>query len=634
MQYCVEPIRALSCLLIALPAIATTPTASGPKVTFSRNIAPIVYHNCAPCHRPGESAPFSLLTYDDVKKHATQIADVTKRHYMPPWLPQKGYGNFEEERGLTDAQIELIQQWVKQGAPAGSLAQAPASPKFTSEWQLGPPDLVLHVAQPYQLYADGPEVFWNFIIPVPITTTRWVRGMEIRPGNARVFHHANVIIDRSGSARRHEKTPGAGFPGMDLTVEENTFDPDGHFLSWKPGSAPEVEPDGMGWRADPGMNLVLNIHLRPTGKVETVSPEIGLYFTDKPQTKFPMLVQLEHDGAIDIPPGDRDFVVTDDFRTPLDLAVLAVYPHAHYLGKLLEGYATLPDGTRKWLIRIPNWDLSWQGVYHFKEPISLPRGTLISMRYQYDNSADNVRNPSKPPKRVMAGNQAQDEMGHFWLQVLPVGDGDQRPVLQEALTQQRLAKYPADFSANFNMGDLLLSKDNSAAAVPYFQKALEAQPDSPLAASELGVAMVDAQKLPEAREQFKRALELDPKYADARYNLASVEATSGQWEAAANDFKQVLTQRPDNAKARQHLGEVLFLWGDDLAQSGNQEQAVLHYRESLVYRPDDAELHTSLGAALARLGQVNEAQSEFEAAVRIDPNFEPAKQALAAIQHR
>jgi Flp pilus assembly protein TadD len=146
--------------------------------------------------------------------------------------------------------------------------------------------------------------------------------------------------------------------------------------------------------------------------------------------------------------------------------------------------------------------------------------------------------------------------------------------------------------------------------------------------------MVDAQKLPEAREQFKRALELDPKYADARYNLASVEATSGQWEAAANDFKQVLTQRPDNAKARQHLGEVLFLWGDDLAQSGNQEQAVLHYRESLVYRPDDAELHTSLGAALARLGQVNEAQSEFEAAVRIDPNFEPAKQALAAIQHR
>jgi Flp pilus assembly protein TadD len=368
--------------------------------------------------------------------------------------------------------------------------------------------------------------------------------------------------------------------------------------------------------------------------VETVSPEIGLYFTDKPQTKFPMLVQLEHDGAIDIPPGNRDFVVTDDFRTPLDLAALAVYPHAHYLGKLLEGYATLPDGTRKWLIRIPNWDLSWQGVYHFKEPIYLPRGTLISMHYQYDNSADNVRNPSKPPKRVMAGNQAQDEMGHFWLQVLPVGDGDQRPVLQEALTQQRLAKYPADFSANFNMGDLLLSKDNAAAAVPYFQKALDAQPDSPLAASELGVALVDAQKLPEAREQFKRALELDPKYADARYNLASVEATSGQWEAAANDFKQVLTQRPDNAKARQHLGEVLFLWGDDLAQSGNQEQAVLHYRESLVYRPDDAELHTSLGAALARLGQVNEAQSEFEAAVRIDPNFEPAKQALAAIQHR
>ena len=621
------------CLLVAVSALLANAAPTAP-ITFYRNIAPIVYRECAPCHRPGESAPFSLLTYDDVKRHASQIADVTKRRFMPPWQPEKGYGDFAEERRLSDAQIQLIQQWVEQGALPGSLAHAPKPPKFSSEWQLGPPDLVLHVAQSYQLPADGPEVFWNFILPVPVTAKRWVKAMEVRPGNPRVFHHANVIIDRSRSSRRHEEKPGAGFPGMDLTVQEDTFDPDSHFLSWKPGSEPVVEPDGMAWRADPGMDLVLNVHLRPSGKPETINPMIGLYFTDKPQTKFPMLVQLEHDGAIDIAPGDRDFLVTDDFRSPLDLTVLAVYPHAHYLGTLMEGYATLPDGTRKWLVRIPKWDLNWQGVYRAKDPIFLPRGTVISMRYHYDNSAENVRNPSKPPKRVTAGNSATDEMGHLWLQVLPVGQNDQRAVLQEGLMRQRLVKYPGDFSATFSLGALLLDRGDAAGAIPYFETAWKAQPDSALAANELGVALLTASKPVEAGQRFKRALELDPKYTDARYNLASVEAAGGEWQSAASDFKQVLAENAANANAQQHLGEVLFLWGDDLAGSGKFDQAVVRYRESLAYRPGDAELHTSLGMALVKLTRVNEAKSEFEAALRINPRFQPAQQALAAMQGR
>jgi Flp pilus assembly protein TadD/mono/diheme cytochrome c family protein len=627
-------VRAGRWLLFAFPAIVASAAPTASQVTFYGNIAGIVYHECAPCHRPGESAPFSLLTYDDVKRHASQIADVTKRRYMPPWQPEKGYGDFAEERRLSDAQIQLIHEWVEQGALAGSVARAPKPPKFSSEWQLGTPDLVLHVAQPYQLWADGPEVFWNFVIAVPVTATRWVKAMEVRPGNPRVFHHANVIIDRSRSSRRHEEKPGAGFPGMDLTVQEDTFDPDSHFLSWKPGSEPVVEPDGMAWRADPGMDLVLNVHLRPSGKAETINPMIGLYFTDKPQTKFPMLVQLEHDGAIDISPGDRDFLVTDDFRTPLDLTVLAVYPHAHYLGTLMEGYATLPDGTRKWLIRIPKWDLNWQGVYRAKDPIFLPRGTVISMRYHYDNSAENIRNPSTPPKRVTAGNSATDEMGHLWLQVLPVGRGDQRAELQEGLMRQRLVKYPGDFSATFSLGALMLDRGDAAGAIPYFETAWKAQPASALAANELGVALLTASRPSEAGERFKRAIELDPKYTDARYNLASVEAASGAWQPAATDFKRVLAEDPANTNARQHLGEVLFLWGDDLAGSGNLDRAVQCYRESLAYRPDDAELHTSLGITLAKLTRLNEAKSEFEAALRINPRFQPAQQALGAIQGR
>jgi tetratricopeptide (TPR) repeat protein len=604
------------------------------NVTFSQHIAPIIYQNCAPCHRPGESGPFSLLSYDDVKRHASQIASVTKSRFMPPWLPEAGYGEFLEERRLTNREIALIQKWVEQGALPGKTDHAPAPPVFRSEWQLGKPDLIVHAQQPYHLNAGGSEVFWNFIIPLPITAERWVKAIEVRPGNPKVFHHANVIIDRSGSARRQETIPGAGFPGMDLTVEENTYDPDGHFLSWKPGSAPLVEPDGMAWQATPGMDLVLNVHLRPSGKPEVIDPYIGIYFTDKPQTKFPMLLQLEHDGTLDVPAGDKDFLDSDDFRVPIDVNVLAVYPHAHYLCKLMEGYATLPDGTRKWLIRIPDWDFNWQGVFRYKEPVFLPAGTVVSMRYHYDNSKDNIRNPNDPPKEVHAGIQATDEMGHLWLQVLPVAEGDQRAVLQEALAERRLQKYPDDFGANYNMGDILLNKGNAAEAVAYFQKAAKADPRSVVAATELGIAFFTEQHFPEAAEQFKRALILDPKYTDARFDLASVEAEGGDLEMSVSDFKEVLAERPDYPKARDHLGQVLFAMGDDLAKSGNNEQAVARYREAVLYLGDSAELHTSLGAALARLGRMSEAQAELQSALRANPNFEPAQRILAEIQRR
>lgn len=623
--------RPVYLLLLASLAAAWPAPAANQRVEFYRDIAPIVYHNCAPCHRPGESAPFPLLSYEDVKRRAALIAAVTKRRYMPPWLPEAGHGEFAEERRLTAHQIELIQDWVKDGALAGTPTRASALPKFADEWQLGTPDLVLRVTQPYQLGADGPEVFWNFIMPVPITTTRWIRAMEVRPGNARVFHHANVIIDRAHSSRRREVSPGAGFPGMDLRVEEETFDPDGHFLSWKPGSEPVVEPDGMAWRADPGMDLILNVHMKRSGKPETVSPVIGLYFTDKPQTRFPYLVQLEHDGAIDIPPGDPDFVVSDDFKASMDLNVLALYPHAHYLAKVMEAYATLPDGTKQWLIRIPEWDLNWQGVFRLRKPLFLPRGTVVSMRYHYDNSSQNVRNPNSPPKRVLGGNAATDEMSHFWLQVLPAAGGDHRAELEEDMMRGRLQKYPDDFTANYNLGDVLLNKGDTAAAVAHFEKAFQADPHNVVAASELGVALFSASRLAEAEQQLKKALEIDKTYTDARFNLASVEASNGEWQAAAADFTQVVKERPDDARATQHLGDVMILWGDQLAKAGNDAEAVLRYRDALPGRPADKDLLVRLGMALARMERLDESQQVFETLLRVDPNSDLAKQAIAAI---
>ena len=190
-----------------------------------------------------------------------------------------------------------------------------------------------------------------------------------------------------------------------------------------------------------------------------------------------MLVKLENDRALDIPPSQQDFPISDDFQLPVDVDVLAVYPHAHYLGKLLEAYATLPDGSRRWLIRIPDWDVNWQAVYSYRTPVFLPKGTVVSMRYHYDNSAANPRNPNSPPKRVRSGNQSTDEMGHLWLQVLTRGEGDQRPVLQEALMQHRLQKSPDDAAAHLSLGALLLSRKDAGGAIVHLREGLRLAPE-------------------------------------------------------------------------------------------------------------------------------------------------------------
>jgi Flp pilus assembly protein TadD len=606
----------------------------GESPTFYKHIAPIVYRSCAPCHRPGEPGPFPLLTYADIRKRGQQIAALVKRRYMPPWLPEPGYGDFQEERRLTDEQIRTIEEWVRLGAPAGSPADAPPLPKFVPGWQLGEPNLVIEATAPYRLPADGPDQYWNFVLPLRLGGTRWVKAIEVRPGNQHAVHHANVLIDRSRSARVQEKAPGAGFPGMDLSIESDTFDPDSHFLFWKPGGTPWVEPAGMAWRVDPGADLVLNVHMQPTGKPELVLPSIGLYFTNEPATKYPMLVQLEHDGALDIPPGDADFSVSDDFVVPMNMDVLAVYPHAHYLGRLLEGYVTLPGGTRRWLIRIPDWDPNWQAVYRYKEPIFLPKGTVVSMRYHYDNSAANPRNPNQPPRRVRGGNQATDEMAHLWLQVLPRGARDRRTELQEAIMLQRLQKYPGDFTSQFNLGALLLARGANADALPYLRGAATARPGHPMALNTLGAALLTAGNVDDAVRFFERALQANPRYTNARYNLASGLAEQQRWEQAAAEFRQVLAVNPEDPGARQHLGEVLRLWGDQSAGEGSLEAAAAHLRESLDFRQDDAALHSDLGVVLARLGRFREAVPEFETALRLDPNLETARHNLQAARAR
>ena len=619
-----------SARLSVLAVCLATPAQSA--VTYQEQIAPILSEFCAPCHKPGQAGPFPLLTYEDARKHAAQIAAVTRRRYMPPWLPQAGYGRFAGERRLSQAQIQAIETWVRDGAPEGSaMARGPIldSP---SGWLRGPPDLVIRVSRPFVLPADGPNVFWNFVLSPSIGGSRFVKAIEIRPGNPRVVHHANLAIDRTRSSRSREKSPGEGFGGMDLTFDSDTFDPDSHFLFWKPGGTPANEPEDMAWRLDAGNDLVLNVHLRPSGKPEQIEPQVGLYFTSQPPLKIPMLLKLENDRELDIPAGVPDFVISDDFRLPLDVDVLAVYPHAHYLGKLLEAFATLPDGSRRWLIRIPQWDVNWQAVYSYRTPLFLPKGTKVSMRYHYDNSAANPRNPSSPPRRVRSGNQATDEMGHLWLQVLPRGEGDRRSVLQEALMRHRLEKYSDDFAAQLNLGTLLLSRRQSHDALSYLREAVRLRPDQAQARNNLGAALKLENRIAEAEEQFQHALQIQPGYPGARFNLASTLLVQRKFDEAATDFRGVLAAIPDDREAREQLSVVLIELGGAAVAEGRLDAAAENYRELVSLDPANPDVRNNLGIILVKTGDLAGAIEQFEAALKINPAHVAAHRNLEQIR--
>lgn len=592
-------------------------------LTFNKDIAPTIFENCAACHHPGGSGPFSLLSYQDVKKRARQIATVTASRYMPPWLPEPGQGEFVGQRRLSDDQIRMIQQWVEEGTAEGVPSDLPPRPKFDEGWQLGKPDLVIKMPRPYSLRADGTDVFRNFVIPIPVPATRYIKAVEILPGNKKIVHHANILIDRMQSSRRLDALdPEAGFAGMDVQIESERFDPDSHFLFWKPGTVPFTETEDMAWRLEKGTDLILNTHLQPSGKPEVIQPVLGLYFSDKPPTRYPMLLQLERDGAIDIPAGKKDFVITDEYELPLEMEVLGVYPHAHYLGKDLQGFATLPDGTKKWLIHIKDWDLNWQAVYRYAEPIVFPKGTILSMRYTYDNSAENVRNPNHPPRRVVAGNKSSDEMAHLWIQVLPRKRDDLK-VLQESLMRHRLRKYPEDFLAHTNLGAVLQAMGKLDEAISHYRQALRIRPGDVTAHNNLGGALQSIGKLEEAVSHYRQGLRIRPDYLNAHYNLGNLLLSRGKVADAVSHFRQVLRIKPDDAGAYNGLGNALAVQGD-LAQ------AAAHFERALRIDPEHADAHYNLGSVFARQGKLVEAVAHFERALRTNPEHADAHNDLGS----
>lgn len=514
------------------------------------------------------------------------------------------------------------------GMVKGDAAAAPPEPHYDANWMQGKPDLVLKVAQPYTLPAGGTDVFRNIILPYPLQQTHYVRAMEIRPGAPQVVHHANVVVDRTESLRRqHPVDWENGVPGMELMIDAgNRFDPDSHFLFWKPDSPALIEPKGMPWRLDPGNDLILNIHLKPSGKPETLEAQIGLYFTPDPPVDQPMLLTLERDDALDIPPGDANFVVEDSLTLPVDVEVFGIYPHAHCLGRDMQGWAILPDGEKKWLVWIRNWDIDRQSVYHYEEPLTLPHGTVLHMRYTYDNSATNVHNPHTPPVRVRAGNRSEDEMAHLWLQVLPINvpaDGpDPRLQLEESWMRSRLSRTPNDQVSLYNLAAALAGQGKFTEAVAIYERELQLSPKDVRTLTALGAAYDGAGEWQRALDLYRSVVDSSREACDARFDLANLELRHEQWNGAEKDFRNQIHACPEDAEM--HAGLAVALVGE-----GSNDLAQAEFRRSLELSPDNLPSLLGLAQLELRSDRADAAAELLQRAVQKDPHSVEAHEQLA-----
>ena len=616
---------------VANPTDVYVPRPPG-TLTFTRDIASIIFRNCAVCHRPSGSGPFPLLTYGDVKRQARQIVAVTKSRFMPPWLPEPGDLEFAAERRLSVDQIGIVGQWVEEGAMEGNPSDLPSAPVWKEGWQFGEPDLVIRMDESYTLPAAGRDVFRNFVIPIPVSTGRYVVGMELQPGNPKIVHHAVLMIDRTPASRHlDEQDPGVGFNGM--FTPSSAHNPDGHFLGWTPGKVPFKLPEEMAWRLKRGSSLLLQLHMLPSGKPEQIGARAGFYFTGKPPTQIPVLIRLGS-RTIDIPAGKKDYRIEDTYRLPVDVEVLSVYPHAHYLAREMKGIATFPDGSQTTLLHIREWDFNWQDEYRYAQPVPLPQGTTLSMQFTYDNSVANIRNPHTPPRHVLYGPESSDEMGDFWIQLLPANSDDleilRRDFAVKELQAQRagyekeLEVDPNDVWARYHLGALLHSEGKLEKAIAQFREVLRLSPDDAQAHNTLGSALSSQGKLEEAIRHFRKALQLKPDYVLAHNSLGIALASQGKQSEAIRHYQQVLKITPDYAATRNNLGVAL-------ASQGRLQEAIEHFRQGLQADPDLVEMNANLGGTLKAQGKLEEAARHYTRALELNPDYAPAHNGLGIV---
>jgi hypothetical protein len=352
-------------------------------------------------------------------------------------------------------------------------------------------------------------------------------------------------------------------PGIDgMELPESAVMPGGQLLGWQPGKMPYFVSEGLSWPLRTNTDLVLQLHMNPSGKAEQVQPKIGFYFTDRAPTNMPFRIKLA-DFEFEIPAGATNYPVEQSYVVPVDVTLLRVSAHAHYLGRKLDGYAVLPGGEKKWLISIPEWDFFWQGDYEYQEPVKLPKGSKLVMHFTYDNSTNNLRNPHNPPQAVRYGLQSSDEMAELFFQALAGTSQDRAALANDYLRylvrvsiryyKTLLARNPNDASIHTRLGRTLNATGQREEALEHLKKAVELRPEDDQAHYELGYFYVLEQRFSEAYEQFQQVIRLNPNDYQACGNLGYICLRNRRLSEARAWFERALRLNPDDAVARKNL---------------------------------------------------------------------------------
>ncbi|MCI0487558.1 MAG: heme-binding domain-containing protein [Blastocatellia bacterium] len=391
-------------LVIGMTAIGVLASAAGrsraSSVTFTKDVAPILYASCAECHRPGEIAPMSLLTYKEVRPWAKSIRDRVADRSMPPWSADPKYGHWANDPRLSEREINTIVEWVNAGAPKGDDKDMPHKPKFTEGWTIGTPDAVIQMEEEYTVPADGEVPYLYFSMPTGFTEDKWIQAMEIRPGNRSVVHH---VIAYAQDPKVKDANPGREGELRRGRTHLGGITPNKTGVVYGPGTARLIKK---------GSNIVFQMHYTTNGQVMKDRTKIGFVFAKEPG-KRSLVTGNAANARFVIPPGDANHEVKSSKTFDEDVLITSFMPHMHVRGKAFTYTAVYPDGRSEILLNVPKYDFNWQHTYIPKEPIALPKGGRIDCVAYFDNSEKNKFNPD-PTKEVRWGDQTWEEMMIGW----------------------------------------------------------------------------------------------------------------------------------------------------------------------------------------------------------------------------
>jgi hypothetical protein len=393
-------------LLFAAAALAAT---NPPQVTFNKDVLPVLQKNCQNCHRPGEAAPFSMLSYKEARPWAAAIKTAVLTKKMPPWFADPHYGKFSNDRSLTLAEISTLVAWAETGAKQGDTKDAPPPREFVEGWAIGKPDYVVEMPAEFSIPASGTVDYQYFLVPTGFTEDKYVRVAEARPGNHQLVHHIIAFVRPPGSKWMKDLKPGVAF----VPKRDGNGGGDGGFggeflVGYAPGLPPEILGPGQAKLVPAGSDLILQMHYTANGKAGTDRSKVGFIFGKEPPKERVMMLAAGNEKFV-IPPGDANYEVTSKFQLQEEATLTQFLPHMHFRGKDFEYRVTYPDGKTEMLLSVPHYDFNWQLTYYLETPKRLPKGSVIECTAHFDNSPNNKYNPD-PTKSVRFGEQTWEEM--------------------------------------------------------------------------------------------------------------------------------------------------------------------------------------------------------------------------------